>query len=139
MAWDPVVLKKYNATGHFRLLSQLRSELRGNPLVRPQEGETIGEVNRSRFLVRTMEAKAAAAGSGTGRGGRRSGSTRETQGRNRGSQAVQSQPLDSAVLEDRGLDRDEEQNLFVAVPVILDDDTSENASFRDRLNAVELR
>ena len=57
MAWDPVLLRKYNATGHFRLLNQLRSELKGNPLVRPQEGQSIGEVNRSRFLTRVMEGR----------------------------------------------------------------------------------
>lgn len=59
MAWDPAVLRKHNTTSHFRLLSQLRSELRDNPLVRPQEGERIGEVNRSRSLVRAVENKIA--------------------------------------------------------------------------------
>ena len=33
MAWDPAVLRKYNTTGHFRLLNQVRSELKGNPLI----------------------------------------------------------------------------------------------------------
>ena len=42
--WDPAVLRKYNATGHFRLLNQLRSDLKGNPLIRPKQGETVGEV-----------------------------------------------------------------------------------------------
>ena len=43
MGWDPSVLRKYNTTGHFRLLNQLRSELKGNPLLRPKLGETVGE------------------------------------------------------------------------------------------------
>jgi hypothetical protein len=59
MAWDPAVLRKHNATSHYRLLSQLRSELRDNPLVRPKDGERIGEVNRSRSLVRAVENKIA--------------------------------------------------------------------------------
>jgi hypothetical protein len=59
MAWEPVVLRKYNSTSHFRLLSQLRSELLDRPLVRPAEGERIGDVNRSKGLIRAMEARQA--------------------------------------------------------------------------------
>jgi hypothetical protein len=55
MAWDPSVLRKYNSTGHFRLLNQVRSELRANPLVRPKEGESVAVVNRSRSLTRAIE------------------------------------------------------------------------------------
>ncbi|WP_411867929.1 hypothetical protein [Vulcanococcus limneticus] len=40
MAWDPAVLRKYNSTGHFRLLNQVRSELKANPIERPAEGGT---------------------------------------------------------------------------------------------------
>ena len=61
MAWEPGVLRKYNSTSHFRLLSQLRTELRNNPLVRPGEGERIGDVNRSKGLIRAMEARQARA------------------------------------------------------------------------------
>ena len=60
MTWDPSVLRKYNTTGHFRLLSQLRSELKASPLVRPKAGESVGEVNRSRSLIRAIAEKAAA-------------------------------------------------------------------------------
>jgi hypothetical protein len=60
MAWDPGVLRKYNTTGHFRLLSQLRAELKGNPLVRPKDGESVAEVNRSKSLIRAIAEKAAA-------------------------------------------------------------------------------
>jgi len=60
MAWDPGVLRKYNTTGHFRLLHQLRTELKSNPLVRPKEGERVGEVNRSKSLIRAIAEKAAA-------------------------------------------------------------------------------
>ena len=57
MAWEPTVLRKYNTTGHFRLLNQLRTELKGNPLVRPKEGQSIGEVNRSKSLIRAIEGR----------------------------------------------------------------------------------
>lgn len=60
MAWDPGVLRKYNTTGHFRLLHQLRTELNANPLVRPKAGESVGEVNRSKSLIRAIAEKAAA-------------------------------------------------------------------------------
>jgi hypothetical protein len=60
MPWDPSVLRKYNTTGHFRLLNQVRSELKGNPLIRPKDGETVGAANRSRSLTRAIEARAQA-------------------------------------------------------------------------------
>ena len=63
MAWDPTVLRKYNTTGHFRLLNQLRGELKDNPLLRPKQGESVGVANRSRALTRVLEGRSA----GTGR------------------------------------------------------------------------
>lgn len=39
MAWDPSVLRKYSTTSHFRLLNQVRSELKATPLARNSEGE----------------------------------------------------------------------------------------------------
>jgi hypothetical protein len=57
MGWDPVVLRKYNTTGHFRLLNQLRAELKGNPLIRPKQGETVGAANRSKGLIRALEVR----------------------------------------------------------------------------------
>jgi hypothetical protein len=62
MGWDPSVLRKYNTTGHFRLLNQLRSELKGNPLIRPKEGQTVGDANRSKSLIRAIEARAQSGG-----------------------------------------------------------------------------
>ncbi len=32
--WDHTLIRKFNSTGHFRLLKQLRSELKANPIVR---------------------------------------------------------------------------------------------------------
>lgn len=57
MAWDPTVLRKYNTTGHFKLLNQLRGELKDNPLVRPKQGETVGDANRSKALTRLLEGR----------------------------------------------------------------------------------
>ncbi len=57
MGWDPAILRKYSTTGHFRLLNQLRNELRGNPLNRPKEGETVGDANRSKSLIRALEVR----------------------------------------------------------------------------------
>ncbi|BEV36265.1 hypothetical protein [Synechococcus sp. M16CYN] len=34
--WDPSLLRKFSSTGHFRLLNQLRGDLRKNPLERDQ-------------------------------------------------------------------------------------------------------
>lgn len=63
MPWDPGILRKYSTTGHFRLLNQLRSELKGNPLIRPKEGERVGDVNRSRSLIRALEVRPRSGGS----------------------------------------------------------------------------
>ena len=38
MAWDPSLVRKYNLTSHFRLLNQVRSELKEQPLQRPLPG-----------------------------------------------------------------------------------------------------
>ena len=51
MDWDQTLLRKYNSTGHFRLLNQTRTDLRNNPLDRdpvtaelrpPQRGRRRG-------------------------------------------------------------------------------------------------
>ncbi|MCT0198875.1 hypothetical protein KQ313_04165 [Synechococcus sp. CS-1325] len=34
MPWDPAILRKFNTTGHFRLLNQLRAEIKAHPLPR---------------------------------------------------------------------------------------------------------
>ena len=109
MAWDPTVLRKYNTTGHFRLLNQVRSELKGNPLVRPKDGERVADVNRSRALVRALEGRG---GSGGGRS-RRSGQ-RETTSE---TAPPLQQPLEGPS----------------------DDEGAGSASFRERLSAIDWR
>ena len=34
MSWDPEILRKFSSTGHFRLLNQVRNELKSNPIIR---------------------------------------------------------------------------------------------------------
>ena len=34
MSWDPLLLRKFSSTGHFRLLNQLRGDLKKRPLDR---------------------------------------------------------------------------------------------------------
>jgi hypothetical protein len=119
MAWDPTVLRKYNTTGHFRLLNQVRSELKDNPLVRPKQGQSVGEANRSKSLIRALE------GRSFGSRARRSVSV---------PMAVD-QPIENAhqtiAVDPRHID-------FTALEQ--DDlDGSGAASFRQRLNAIEMR
>ncbi|WP_255023065.1 hypothetical protein [Cyanobium sp. T1G-Tous] len=118
MAWEPSVLRKYNTTGHFRLLSQLRSELKGNPLVRPKEGQSIGEVNRSKSLIRAIEGRS----QGYGRG--RRGGAAITAGASSASPDVQQLKLDPDPFE---------------LVSSMASDHGDVASFRERLNTVELR
>ena len=37
MSWDQALLRKFSSTGHFRLLNQVRSELKSQPLNRDAE------------------------------------------------------------------------------------------------------
>ena len=49
MAWDQALLRKFSSTGHFRLLNQVRSELKSQPLVRdPQTKELTPQVKSMR-------------------------------------------------------------------------------------------
>ena len=32
-SWDPALLRKFSSTGHFRLLNQLKGDLRKKPLI----------------------------------------------------------------------------------------------------------
>ena len=116
MAWDPAVLRKYNATGHFRLLNQVRSELKGNPLIRPKDGETVGAANRSRSLTRALENRAA--------GG---------YGRSRGSQNAQEVVVVSAEPW-----RQDSFSLGTEGSATTDGEF-ESGGFRSRLEAIDLR
>ncbi len=118
MGWDPTVLRKYNTTGHFRLINQLRSELKGNPLIRPKDGETVGAANRSKSLTRALQNRSQAGGYGRSR---RSVQT---------SQAVVVTPAPALPV-------------IAPLPVQVESVESQEAanarSFRERLNAIEMR
>ena len=103
MAWDPAVLRRYNTTSHFRLLSQVRSELKDNPLIRPRDGESVGAANRSRSLTKALALRASAAPS-----------------RSRRAAEATSVILASSLPADLSA-------------------SAANASFRDRLNAIDMR
>ena len=103
MAWDPAVLRRYNTTSHFRLLSQVRSELKDNPLIRPRDGESVGAANRSRSLTKALALRANAAPS-----------------RSRRAAEATSVILASSLPADLSA-------------------SAANASFRDRLTAIDMR
>ena len=93
-SWDPALLRKFSSTGHFRLLNQLKGDLRKKPLDRDQ---------------RTGQLKSL----GGNRGGtRRSSATRSIE------------PAPQAPVVE------------TAPPLTKDDQPK---SFRDRLNAIDMR
>lgn len=98
MAWDPALLRKYNTTNHFKLLNQIRSELRDQPIQRP-----------------LITNRAAATAAGTGRRAARTPepTTSQTSGRRRG-------PVPVAVAPLIAQPRLEHHQAIVAVPVITD-------------------
>jgi hypothetical protein len=114
MAWDPAVLRRYNTMGHFRLLNQLRSELRDNPLIRPGEGETVATVNRSRSLIRAIQARAQA---GIGRS-------------RRAAEAVEVRVVEPGAFHTDGPS---------GASGTGNPETALNPGFRDRLSSIELR
>lgn len=102
MGWDPALMRKYNNTGHFRLLNQLRSELRAHPIQR--ETKQVPEV------FSTSQTN-----------------TRETRSREIQPQAYVGGRSRRSTSTDSFLNKDysKEQN--------------SSSSFRDRLNAIEMR
>ena len=91
--WDPALLRKFSSTGHFRLLNQLKGDLRKKPLDRDQ---------------RTGQLKSMALNRGSSR---------------RGTAPRVSDPVPVPVVE--------------SAPLISKDDQPK--SFRDRLNAIDMR
>jgi len=98
-SWDPSLLRKFSSTGHFRLLNQLRGDLRKKPLYRDQQ---TGELKRPGSLGKSQ-----------------AGMRRQSVPRRASSPA--------------------------SMPVAIQSDTTAvnepegTRSFRDRLNAVEMR
>ena len=94
-SWDPALLRKFSSTGHFRLLNQLKGDLRKKPLDRDQ---------------RTGQLKTL--------GGNRGANRRSTATR-----SIEPAQTQTPVVE-------------TAPPLTKDDQPK---SFRDRLNAIDMR
>ena len=92
-SWDPALLRKFSSTGHFRLLNQLKGDLRKKPLDRDQHTGQLKSLGGNRGASR------------------RSIATRSVE------------PAPAAVVE-------------TALPLTKDDQPK---SFRDRLNAIDMR
>jgi hypothetical protein len=73
MTWDPTVLRKYSTTSHFRLLNQVRSELRNSPLSRNQAGELSVNMGRRGPMYRVPVEVRNTGGTGSSARGHRSG------------------------------------------------------------------
>lgn len=71
MTWDPTVLRKYSTTSHFRLLNQVRTELKNSPLSRNQAGELSVSMGRRGPIYRfPVEVRSTGSSGGSGRGQR---------------------------------------------------------------------
>ena len=94
-SWDPALLRKFSSTGHFRLLNQLKGDLRKKPLDRDQRTGQLRSL-----------------------GGNRGATRRSMPTRN-----VEPAPAPTVVVETVAQPSKEEQP----------------KSFRDRLNAIDMR
>lgn len=92
-SWDPMLLRKFSSTGHFRLLNQVRSELKAQPLKRDQNTRTLN---------------------------------------------LQARPLRGSVQKSNRRPNAFEQQ-EVEKPFLEDSQTENPKTFRDRLNAIEMR
>ena len=96
-SWDPALLRKFSSTGHFRLLNQLKGDLRKKPLDRDQRTGQLRSLGGNRGATR------------------RSMPTRNVE--------PAPQPAPAVVVETLVQPTNEEQP----------------KSFRDRLNAIDMR
>ena len=96
-SWDPALLRKFSSTGHFRLLNQLKGDLRKKPLDRDQRTGQLKTLGGNRGATR------------------RSTATRSIE--------PAPAPAPTPVVE-------------TAAPLTKDDQPK---SFRDRLNAIDMR
>ncbi len=54
--WDPALLRKFSSTGHFRLLNQLKGDLRKKPLDRDQRTGQLKSLGGNRGATRRSTA-----------------------------------------------------------------------------------
>ena len=69
MSWDPSLLRKYTITSHFRLLNQVRSELREQPIQRPLSSTRPEPTSRRAVAARSGDASGRRRSSGRGAAG----------------------------------------------------------------------
>ena len=55
-SWDPALLRKFSSTGHFRLLNQLKGDLRKKPLDRGQRTGQLKSLGGNRGATRRSTA-----------------------------------------------------------------------------------
>ena len=55
-SWDPALLRKFSSTGHFRLLNQLKGDLRKKPLDRDQRTGQLKSLGGNRGASRRSTA-----------------------------------------------------------------------------------
>ena len=55
-SWDPALLRKFSSTGHFRLLNQLKGDLRKKPLDRDQRTGQLKSLGGYRGATRRSTA-----------------------------------------------------------------------------------
>ena len=94
-SWDPALLRKFSSTGHFRLLNQLKGDLRKKPLDRDQRTGQLKSLGGNRGATRCSTA----------------------------TRSIEMAPATTPVVE-------------TAPPLSKDDQPK---SFRDRLNAIDMR
>ena len=51
-SWDPALLRKFSSTGHFRMLNQLKGDLRKKPLDRDQRTGQLRSLGGNRGATR---------------------------------------------------------------------------------------
>ncbi len=117
MSWDHTLLRKFSNTGHFRLLNQVRSELKANPLKRSHDLRSQAQQIKT---TQTQQVKASQAQQ-----------IKTTQTFNNTSTNTQKikynlESQSNLVAEQKIASLDEQQNIGTQ-------------SFRDRLNAIDMR
>jgi hypothetical protein len=109
MSWDPALLRKYSSTNHYKLLNQVRSDLKEQPIQR-----SSGQGSRRGSGSSTASSSSGAGSTGSSGGG--AGSTGSSGGgaRRRSAPVPQPVPISSQSTPANSFDA------FVTVPVLIE-------------------
>jgi hypothetical protein len=99
MSWDPALLRKYSSTNHYKLLNQVRSDLKEQPIQR-----SSGQGSRRGSGSSTASSSSGAGSTGSGGGG----------ARRRSAPVPQPVPISSQSTPANSFDA------FVTVPVLIE-------------------